>query len=382
MNMLDDDERRARRVRMVRAHGANDATAEEVLAYTEAAYGPSQPTALAALAEDELHVEAWDGYVQESRARGVAETLKAKFPQLRFPLVAGISQTEMYRRATRRGDLDAAAADAPGVAFESPETLHLELVNTIAGRIPVITAANRHDFEALVCAFTERNEPVLIPASMGACLVSGLNNWDRVGQYRKRWQSQHPNPDEVEWREEFRRLSRNKPLYQDRLMILSAGAYSAVDASEAGATADEWSSRSLVIRREHEAMHYFTARLFGRIRSHALDELLADFTGLLRASGRYESTLALTFLGLQAFPIVRPTGRFVNYTSGVLSDAAMSIVASLVVAGAARLERLVADWRIDPCDLPQLANVIATLASCTLEELASPEAFELSVTNT
>jgi hypothetical protein len=58
----------------------------------------------------------------------------------------------------------------------------------------------------------------------------------------------------------------------------------------------------------------------------------------------------------------------------------MSVVASLVVAAAAGLERLVADWHIDPCDLPQLARVIATLASCTLEELASPEAFARSFT--
>ena len=44
---------------------------------------------------------------------------------------------------------------------------------------------------------------------------------------------------------------------------------------------------SLAIRREHEATHYFTTRLFGRVRSHALDELLADFIGLLTAFGRY-----------------------------------------------------------------------------------------------
>jgi hypothetical protein len=379
MTLLRDDERRALRIRMVREHAADDAVVEEVLAYTEPAYGAAQPAALAALADDEPHVAAWADYVEESGARGVAETLKAKFPQLRFPLLAGISQTELYRRATRRGDLDAAASYAPGLMFESPERLRLDIVATIAGRIPVLTAANRRDFEALVCAFTERNEPVAIPASMGACLVSGLNNWDRVSHYRKRWQTQHPMADEVEWREEFQRLTRNKPLYQDRLVILSAGPYSAVDATEAGCTAEEWSSQSLMIRREHEAMHYFTARLFGRIRSHALDELLADFIGLLRASGRYESRLALTFLGLQAFPIVRSTGRFLNYTSGVLSDAATVVVASLVVAGAARLERLVAAWCIDPSDLPQLTKVIATLASCTLEELASPEASGLSL---
>ena len=377
--MADGNERRrALRASVVRDCGAIGALAEEVLSYTDPAYSLPGAAALAALAEDEPHVPAWVEYARESGERGAASALSARFAQLRFPLAEGISRTEAYRRATLRGDFDAARPYAPGLVLESPGALRLEIASTIGGRLPVLTAATRPDFEALVCALTERNEPAALPASMGACLVSGLINWDRIARYRRQWSAEHATAGEAEWLEEFQRMSRQKALYQDRLVILSSGAYSAVEAGEMDLTPDDWLSRSLVIRREHEATHYFTARLFGRIRSHALDELLADFVGLLAAFGRYDARRALTFLGLHAFPAVRPTGRFVNYTSGVLSDAATSIVAGLVVGAAARLERLAADWRVDPGDLPHLARVTATLASCTLEELASQQALRLA----
>jgi uncharacterized protein DUF7005 len=363
------------RAGVVRGRGASGALAEEVLAYTEPAYTRPDASALAALAEDEPHVPVWAEYAEESRARGIVGALSARFAQLRFPLADGISRSDAYRRATLRGEFEAAGPYAPGLALEKPDALRLDIASTIGGRLPVLTAATRRDFEALVCALTERNEPVALPASMGACLVSGLINWDRVARYRRRWCTEHPAAAEGEWLEEFQRMSHKKELYKDRLMILSSGAYSAVEAGEMDLTAEDWLSRSLVIRREHEATHYFTARLFGRIRSHALDELLADFVGLLAAFGRYEPRRALVFLGLEAFPTVRRTGRFVNYTSGVLTDAAASVVAGLVVGAAARLERLTEDWRIDPADLPRLARVTATLASCTLEELASEQAF-------
>jgi Family of unknown function (DUF7005) len=200
--------------------------------------------------------------------------------------------------------------------------------------------------------------------------VSGLINWDRIAAHRRAWAAAHPGATESQWIEEFDRLSRQKPLYQDRVVLLSTGPYSAVEAGQIGLSPDEWLERSLVIRREHEAVHYFTTRLFGRLRSHALDELLADFVGLLRAFGRYDAATALSFLGLAAWPEVRPTGRFVNYTSGVLSDAAQVVVGGLVATAARRLQTLVNDGQIETWPLPRLAGAVAALACGTLEELA------------
>jgi hypothetical protein len=80
-------------------------------------------------------------------------------------------------------------------------------------------------------------------------------------------------------------------------------------------------------------------------------------------------------LGLEAFPTVRRTGRFVNYTDGVLSSGASHIVAGLVVSAARSLEHVTNERGPDSRDLPRLADLIAQLASCTLEELATGAAF-------
>lgn len=81
----------------------------------------------------------------------------------------------------------------------------------------------RTDFVALVRALTIRNEPGPVPASMGACIVSGLNNWDRIVEHRRRWEAEGGDRSETGWREEFRRLVPHKELYQDRFLILGDG---------------------------------------------------------------------------------------------------------------------------------------------------------------
>jgi hypothetical protein len=55
----------------------------------------------------------------------------------------------------------------------------------MAGRVPVPVAGDRSDFVSLVQAFAERNEPAPVPESMGACIVKGFNNWDRIATFRK-----------------------------------------------------------------------------------------------------------------------------------------------------------------------------------------------------
>ena len=81
----------------------------------------------------------------------------------------------------------------------------------------------RTDFVALVRALTMRNEPGPVPASMGAYMVSGLNNWDRIVEHRRRWEAEGGDRSETGWQEEFRRLVPRKELYQDRFLIISDG---------------------------------------------------------------------------------------------------------------------------------------------------------------
>ncbi len=156
-------------------------------------------------------------------------------------------------------------------------------------------------------AFTERNEPRDVPASMGACFVKGLNNWDRVARHRRVWEAENGTAgDEDAWREELGRFAAQKARYQDRFVILSRGPYSGVPGSEVRVTETEWLERSLIVRAEHESTHDLTWRLFGIVRSHATDEIIADFVGLVRAFGVYPDGIARVLLGVDRLPAFRP----------------------------------------------------------------------------
>ena len=161
-------------------------------------------------------------------------------------------------------------------------------------------------------------------------------------------------------------------------MILSSGPYSAVASADVGLQETDWLARSLVIRREHEFTHYFTYRVFGAIRSHVVDELIADFVGLVHAFGRYRTDLALRFLGLESYPRSRADGRLGIYRGQPpLSDAAMTIVGGLAVRAARNLATIDAVYRVSASDLAALGGLTLALFTLSLEELASADALEL-----
>jgi len=364
------DDRLAARRRVLQAHGADGTTFDELLAYTAKPYGevvcPSFPL------PDEPHVAVWASYADEAGRLGALDALQRHFAQTRFPVRAGISHEPAYLDATRKGRRDAADPFAPGLVLARPDGLDLRIHTTIAGGVPILVAEDRRDFVALVQAFSERNEPAEVPASMGACIVNGLNNWDRVAAYRAQWEREHPEEAAAGWSEEFKRFAARKELYQDRFIILSRGPYSAISADDIGMSADDWLARSLVIRREHECTHYFTYRLFRSMRNNVFDELVADFVGLIRAFDGYRGDLACRFLGLEAFPAIRPGSRLEVYRAG-LSDEALATVASLAVGSVRNLEALSDDHPGMVRDLTALARFTYVLSLLTLEELASPE---------
>jgi hypothetical protein len=376
------DDRRRLRTDILLANGASDAIVSELLAYTDKPFGPGKSTAVPAFPlEDEAHVEAWESYAREAAEAGTFETLRRHFVQLRCPIRAGISQEEPYKAATRRGR-DDAADDAYGgraLTLARPDLLDLTIVPTIAGRMPILVAGDRGDFVTLVRAFSERNEPAVVPDAMGACIVKGLNNWSRIRAYRARWASSLDHvPGEAEWNEEFQRIVPRKELYQDRFVILSRGPYSAIAAAGIGFSDAEWLDRSVVIRREHELTHYFTYRVFGSMRNNVFDELVADFVGLVRALGRYRADLALRFLGLEAHPVFRPGGRLEVYRGQPpLSDDAFAVVRALAVKAAANLERFGDASSRHLRDLGALGRLVFALTTMTLEELASPQMADL-----
>jgi hypothetical protein len=358
------------RTAILRDCGASDDDLDALLAYTQTPYAALADGATFPL-HDEPHIAAWQQYAGAARLEGAWVALRRTFVQLQFPIQEGISEEDEYRRATRRGQFDAAEAFAPGLRMEDPAGLDLVIHESIAGRIPVIVPATRSDFETLVRAFTERNEPKAVPASMGACMVVGLNNWKRVEAYRDEWKrSMGDEGTDEAWAVEFKSFAAQKPLYQDRFIILSRGPYSAIRHEFVGIAEDAWLRQSLDIRREHECVHYLTYRLAGMIRSNVLDELLADFAGLVAGTGRYDPRLALRCLGVAPDGSPSSDSRLLIYR-GALSDSALRVVATLAIRATEHLERCAQAWGDRLKDVKALATVIVMLASRPVEELAA-----------
>jgi hypothetical protein len=347
---------------------------EALSAYLEHPYrgGEAVDAKPAQARAEEPHVAVWREYAARAREAGVFAALAAVFPQLRFPIQDGISQEPAYAAATRRGRIEEADAFAPGLVLEAPEALTLTFSDGVAGLLPLLIAGTRADFEALVRAFTERSEPRPVPDSMGACFVKGLNNWDRVARYRRTWEAEQGTAgDEDAWRAELGRFAAQKARYQDRFVILSRGPYSGVAGGDVGVGESEWLERSLIIRAEHESTHDLTWRLFGIVRSHATDEIVADFVGLVRAFDVYPDGMARRLLGIDDLPRFRAGGRLANYRgSPPLDDADFAEVCRLAAEATRQLAVVAARHGERLVDPTYLARLVYAVSLASLPELA------------
>jgi hypothetical protein len=365
------------RASILASYGASASETEELLVYNQNVFDRSTlKLPLKFPLAPEAHIATWEEYAAKAKVTNTFVALQEVLVQLWFPILEGISQTEAYRCATRKGVAPDGMPEATGLVLKQPEQLQLKIHQSLAGAIPVLLPGNREDFVSLVRALTKRNEPIPIPASMGACMVAGYNNWDCIHQYRRRWEAQNPaNCSEAKWAEEFQRLIPQKELYQDRFIILSDGAYSNVPASDLGLSESQWRHLSLIIRLEHECTHYFTRRLFGSMRNNLLDELIADYRGIVAAIGRYRADWFLRFLGLESFPNYREGGRLQNYRGQPpLSDGAFKILQALVKAAAENLERFDREHAGELKTIDKQTLMSIGLTFLTLEELASSEA--------
>ena len=354
------------RAAVLRAHGARGGEVDELLSYARRDFVvPEKLSACAALPPDEPFVAVWERYVREAEKIGCAQCLRRRLVQLRFPIAAGIGETAAYRAATRRGE-DSAVPREGGMSFERPGELRILIHSTAAGRVPVIVAGSRPDFVSLVRALVHRNEPVAVPSSMGACIVAGYNNWDRIAALRAAWrEEQGSGLVSRSWSDELRRIAPLTERYQDRFILLSPGPYSAVPASAMGLDA-------------RECTHYVTRRMLGSMRNSIMDEIIADYMGIVAAVGRYRADWFLRFMGLESFPHYRRGGRLENYRGEPpLSDGAFEVLQSLVVAAATQLERFDTHRLSDHGQSEPGARTIFALASMDLEALAWPEGADL-----
>jgi hypothetical protein len=357
------------RTAVLRAHGATAGQTEELLRYSTNSFDGSlllSPPAFPL--PDEEFVATWRTYADQAEPGHVFDFLAARLPQLRCPVEEGTSRSEQYIAAVRRG---AQFDDAPGLRLRTPESLQVLIHPTAAGAIPILFTPERCDFVSLVQALTERNEPVEVPESMGACIVSGYNNWDRIRSWRESREITEPNATAEHRAADFQSFVRQKHLYQDRFLVLSGGYYSGVLPQDLELTEEHWRSQSVIIRREHECTHYFTRRVFGSMRNHLLDELIADYCGIVAAEGYFRSDWFLRFVGLEDYPRYRPGARLENYLGEPeLTPGALRVLHSVLRAAAESLERFSVDAGHERP--PGAAGPLVLMALCTftLEELA------------
>ena len=268
--------------------------------------------------------------------------LQTKLPQLNIPIRPDMASTDTYRRVARRGEAFRHDDFGDRLTLEVPGELRLLIQEHPAGALPVLTTSNRKDFLTLLCALGGRSEPRFFPSAMNAQLISGYNNWDRVGRYRDAWQRERGGFLTTDWAAEMQRVIRTEPsLFQDRIVLVTDAPYSGVTASELefAITDSEWRRCSMSLRLEHEFTHYATKRLWGTMRTNLFDELLADFMGMTHALGRFSKDAFSRFLGLSHWPTAKPNARVHAY-QGTLDGQAFVIAGHLILSAAAELERL------------------------------------------
>jgi hypothetical protein len=317
----------------------------------------------------EEFVAPWRSYLDESLKSGVFRALKNHLPQLNFPIEKGISSTERYRAAINAEMRPCDIVSDSSLPLEAPDELELIIHETPAGPIPVLITRNRNDFVALFRALAFKNEPADIPASTGACAISGYNNCERYIAYKNMRALEDPfglaAPEEP---------AVQKSHYQDRFLLLSDGPYSGISSVEAGFEEAQWRNYSLKIRLGHESAHYFTKRCLGSMRNNAHDELIADYAGICEALGAYDSSLFLKFCGIKGLRKINPAGRINNYKgTPPLSDENFAALCELLRSAALNVEVFDKKCRKTFSGGDFAAAAILCMASLAIDEMAAPD---------
>jgi hypothetical protein len=234
--------------------------------------------------------------------------------------------------------------------------------------VPCIYAGCREDFAFLVRALSCRNEPAPVPDSMGACVVVGYNNWDRIEQMRRKFAAGNAADG---WPAQLKRLVAAR-VAADSFLILNGGPYSGVPPAATGHAAEEWSRISFKLRQHHEAAHYFTRRVLGSARNHPCDESIADFYAITRVFPSFNGLLFLRFFGLEDFPRYREGGRLQNYRGAPpLSDGAFSALQQVMFLVAENFEDIDRGCGRELRDSGSEAAVLLTFCQFTIEEMAA-----------
>jgi hypothetical protein len=259
---------------------------------------------------DEPYINSWKGYCIESTQDGVFQILKNCYPQLNFPVEKGIDESPDYINAVLKGKTEHINLKN-GLVLNNPEDLKIKIHVSIVGAIPVLKIPDNQDFMQIVQCILHKNNPIPVPLSMGALLVNGINNWDRLNTLKENWLDKNPIGN---WNDEFsKNVLPNPNLFKDKIIILSTKPYSNVAANSLGLSEDVWKTYSYSIRLEHECTHLYTLKKYGSATNNLHDELIADYIGISKTFGSYNKEWMLAFMGLEEYPKYRKGARLENY---------------------------------------------------------------------
>jgi hypothetical protein len=259
---------------------------------------------------DEPYINSWEGYRIESIKNGAFEVLKKCYPQLNFPVAEGVAKTQDYVDAVLKGKTGYVNLEN-NLELNNPEGLEISIFESIAGKVPILKIPDNQDFIQIIQSLLHKNNPTFVPLSMGACLINGINNWDRLHTLKNNWIANNPIGN---WNEEFsKNIIPNPTLFKDKIVILSTKPYSNVPANSLGLSDDVWKNYSYSIRLEHECTHLYTLKKYGYATNNLHDELIADYIGISKTIGSYKKEWMLTFMGLEDYPRYRKGARLENY---------------------------------------------------------------------
>jgi hypothetical protein len=287
----------------------NESAINELLIYSKNKFINTTTTTTTNVSLEDTYINTWKKYYKESKQVAAFDTLKKYIVQLQYPVKKGISKTDSYINSTLRGKHTKSNLS---LVLNQPELITLDIYHSsLSGKVPVVTIPNNDDFNTFISAISNKNEPQKLPKSMGALCINGINNWDRIQRLKVDWLKQNQKEN---WSLYFKEHILPKSyLFKDKLMVLSTKPYSGITHALLNVTKDTWKCLSLKIRREHECAHLFTLKHYGCMANNMHDEVIADYAGIVEASGNFNRTWFLYFIGLENYPKYRKGGRLENY---------------------------------------------------------------------
>lgn len=217
------------------------------------------------------------------------EALAKRFPQL-YVAPAEDAQ-EAHKLASGRG---IAPENATLDHFIGSAEDELREVETPAGTVEVLFLHERADFETFLQIIGHKSQPVPIARTVGAITYRGLPDWGKVAAALEAYLAAGGD----DWGSEFARLAKEPGAFRSEIVVISEGPYSNVPASDTPYDEKEWLPISREIRLHHECAHIVCRRTMPDDVLPVWDEVTADVTGLLCATGNYDAQLAARFLGV------------------------------------------------------------------------------------